>query len=114
MGSQLLLGKVRESGLRQSFHSSEKRLQLAILLVGDSVERRHFWVEPQIDRLVLDFVAALEVRPVTFVSADTPVELLLERPNVLGEGRLRDPDPPRSFMMSDAWFKDPPGPLLVD
>jgi hypothetical protein len=26
----------------------------------------------------------------------------------------RDPDPPRSFMMSDAWFKDPPGPLLVD
>ncbi|MEY2559692.1 MAG: hypothetical protein QOG51_107 [Verrucomicrobiota bacterium] len=26
----------------------------------------------------------------------------------------RDPDPPRSLMMSDAWFKDPPGPLLVD
>jgi hypothetical protein len=26
----------------------------------------------------------------------------------------RDPDPPRSFMMSPAWFKDPPGPLLVD
>ena len=26
----------------------------------------------------------------------------------------KDPDPPRSFMMSDAWFKDPPGPLLVD
>jgi hypothetical protein len=26
----------------------------------------------------------------------------------------RDPDPPRSYMMSDAWFKDPPGPLLVD
>jgi hypothetical protein len=26
----------------------------------------------------------------------------------------RDPDPPRSFMMSSAWFKDPPGPLLVD
>jgi L,D-transpeptidase-like protein len=26
----------------------------------------------------------------------------------------RDPDPPRSLMLSDAWFKDPPGPLLVD
>jgi hypothetical protein len=26
----------------------------------------------------------------------------------------RDPDPPRSVMMSDSWFKDPPGPLLVD
>jgi hypothetical protein len=26
----------------------------------------------------------------------------------------RDPDPPRSLMMSPAWFKDPPGPLLVE
>ncbi|MEY2520975.1 MAG: hypothetical protein QOF24_2734 [Verrucomicrobiota bacterium] len=26
----------------------------------------------------------------------------------------RDPDPPRSVMMSESWFKDPPGPLLVD
>ena len=26
----------------------------------------------------------------------------------------RDPDPPRSYMMSEAWFKDPPGPLLID
>lgn len=26
----------------------------------------------------------------------------------------RDPDPPRSAMMSESWFKDPPGPLLVD
>ena len=26
----------------------------------------------------------------------------------------RDPDPPRSLMMSSAWFKDPPGPLLID
>lgn len=30
----------------------------------------------------------------------------------LDESKL--PDPPRSLMMSDAWFKDPPGPLLVD
>ena len=26
----------------------------------------------------------------------------------------KDPDPPRSFMMSDGWFKDPSGALLVD
>jgi len=26
----------------------------------------------------------------------------------------RDPDPPRSLMMSSAWFQDPPGPLLID
>jgi hypothetical protein len=26
----------------------------------------------------------------------------------------RDPDPPRSAMMSESWFQDPPGPLLVD
>src|SRR6266513_4795130 len=26
----------------------------------------------------------------------------------------KEPDPPKSFMLSDAWFKDPPGPLLVD
>ena len=26
----------------------------------------------------------------------------------------RDPDPPRSQMLSASWFKDPPGPLLID
>jgi hypothetical protein len=26
----------------------------------------------------------------------------------------RDPDPPRSQLMSPSWFNDPPGPLLVD
>ncbi|MCA1660196.1 MAG: L,D-transpeptidase [Verrucomicrobiaceae bacterium] len=26
----------------------------------------------------------------------------------------RDPDPPRSQLMSASWFQDPPGPLLVD
>ena len=26
----------------------------------------------------------------------------------------KDPDPPRSILMSPSWFKDPPGPLLVD
>jgi hypothetical protein len=33
---------------------------------------------------------------------------------VLKLDQSKDPDPPRSFMMSDAWFKDPSGPLLVD
>jgi hypothetical protein len=26
----------------------------------------------------------------------------------------RDPDPPKSQMLSASWFKDPPGPLLID
>jgi hypothetical protein len=26
----------------------------------------------------------------------------------------RDPDPPRAFMLSPGWFKDPPGPLLIE
>lgn len=26
----------------------------------------------------------------------------------------RDPNPPRSELMSASWFKDPPGPLLID
>ncbi len=26
----------------------------------------------------------------------------------------KDPDPPRAEMMSASWFKDPPGPLLID
>ncbi len=26
----------------------------------------------------------------------------------------RDPDPPRSYMMSPAWFQDPAGPLLIE
>ena len=26
----------------------------------------------------------------------------------------KDPDPPRSVLLSPSWFKDPPGPLLVD
>jgi hypothetical protein len=25
----------------------------------------------------------------------------------------RDPDPPRSFLLSESWFKDPTGPLLI-
>jgi hypothetical protein len=33
---------------------------------------------------------------------------------VLKLDQSRDPDPPRSEMLSASWFKDPPGPLLVD
>lgn len=51
----------------------------------------------------------------------TPVEIAHSLPEdklyasrVKRLDQSRDPDPPRSFMMSAAWFKDPPGPLLVD
>ena len=33
---------------------------------------------------------------------------------VLRLDQSRDPDPPRSVLLSPSWFKDPPGPLLVD
>jgi len=51
----------------------------------------------------------------------TPVVIQHSLPEDKEYGRLvqrldqsRDPDPPRSLMMSSAWFKDPAGPLLVD
>ena len=51
----------------------------------------------------------------------TPVEIAHSLPEDSKYGKLvtrldqsRDPDPPRSQMMSSSWFKDPPGPLLVD
>ena len=34
--------------------------------------------------------------------------------DVMRIDQSRDPDPPRSLLMSSEWFKDPPGPLLVD
>ena len=33
---------------------------------------------------------------------------------VLRLDQSRDPDPPRSVLLSPSWFKDPPGPLLVE
>ncbi|PYI73148.1 MAG: hypothetical protein DMF02_01730 [Verrucomicrobia bacterium] len=33
---------------------------------------------------------------------------------VLRLDQSRDPDPPRSLLLSPSWFKDPPGPLLVE
>jgi len=51
----------------------------------------------------------------------TPVEIQRSLPEDQKYGKLvqkldqsRDPDPPRSLLLSPAWFKDPPGPLLVD
>ena len=54
------------------------------------------------------------------VHAGTPVEIGRSFPEdaKYGSGvrkldQSRDPDPPRSYMMSPAWFKDPAGPLLL-
>ena len=51
----------------------------------------------------------------------TPVEIATSLPEDKKYGNMvrrldqsRDPDPPRSKMMSASWFKDPPGPLLID
>ena len=51
----------------------------------------------------------------------TPVHIATSLPEDSKYGHLvrkldqsRDPDPPRSLMMAESWFNDPPGPLLVD
>jgi hypothetical protein len=55
------------------------------------------------------------------VRVGTPVQIASSLPEdakyaskVQKLDQSRDPDPPRSLLMSDAWFKDPAGPLLVD
>src|SRR5256714_15584827 len=55
------------------------------------------------------------------VRIGTPVDIAESQPedgkyakDVTRIDQSRDPDPPRSLLMSSAWFKDPPGPLLVD
>ena len=55
------------------------------------------------------------------VKVGTPVNIATSQPEDSKYGHLvrkldqsRDPDPPRSLLMSPSWFKDPPGPLLVD
>jgi lipoprotein-anchoring transpeptidase ErfK/SrfK len=55
------------------------------------------------------------------VKVGTPVSIATTQPEDAKYGHLvrkldqsRDPDPPRSLLMSPSWFKDPPGPLLVD
>jgi hypothetical protein len=54
------------------------------------------------------------------VKIGTPVNIASSQPEDAKFGHFvrkldqsRDPDPPRSFMMSPAWFKDPAGPLLI-
>ena len=54
------------------------------------------------------------------VRIGTPVDIASSQREDATHGRTvrkldqsRDPDPPRSFMMSSAWFKDPAGPLLL-
>ena len=51
----------------------------------------------------------------------TPVEIARSLPEdalygkrVMALDQSRDPDPPRAFMLSSAWFKDPAGPLLIE
>ena len=55
------------------------------------------------------------------VKIGTPVDIASSQPEDATCGKTvrkldqsRDPDPPRSFMLSPAWFKDPDGPLLKD
>ena len=54
------------------------------------------------------------------VTIGTPVEISSSQPEDRKYGgsvrkldQSRDPDPPRSFLLSPAWFKDPAGPLLL-
>jgi hypothetical protein len=55
------------------------------------------------------------------VRIGTPVHIATSLPEDAKYGsqvqkldQSRDPDPPRSQLLSSSWFKDPPGPLLVD
>ncbi len=55
------------------------------------------------------------------VRIGTPVEIESSLPEDATYGHLvqrldqsRDPDPPRSVLLSPSWFKDPPGALLVE
>jgi hypothetical protein len=55
------------------------------------------------------------------VHIGTPVSIAESQPedakyakDVTRIDQSKDPDPPRSLMMSSAWFQDPPGPLLID
>ena len=55
------------------------------------------------------------------VKVGTPVQIARSLPEddkygstVRKLDQSRDPDPPRSLLMSPSWFKDPAGPLLID
>jgi L,D-transpeptidase catalytic domain len=54
------------------------------------------------------------------VRVGTPVSISSSQPEDATHGHTvrkldqsRDPDPPRSFLLSDNWFRDPKGPLLI-
>ena len=54
------------------------------------------------------------------VRIGTPVDIASSQPEDATVGKTvrkldqsRDPDPARSYMLSEAWFKDPAGPLLI-
>lgn len=57
--------------------------------------------------------ALVRVGTPVHISNDLPEDAKFAR-QVLRLDQSRDPDPPRSAMMSESWFKDPSGPLLVD
>lgn len=55
------------------------------------------------------------------VNIGTPVNIAHSQPEdrlygskVRPLDQSRDPDPPRSYLMSPSWFKDPSGPLLIE
>ncbi|MEO8350837.1 MAG: L,D-transpeptidase [Chthoniobacteraceae bacterium] len=55
------------------------------------------------------------------VKIGTPVSIATTQPEDAKFGHFvkpldqsRDPDPPRSLMLSPSWFRDPPGPLLIE
>ncbi len=78
------------------------------------------WAQPRTHGCVrLHREAAARLFALTRIG--TPVDIATSLPEdqkfgnkILRIDQSRDPNPPRSALMSDSWFKDPPGPLLVD
>ena len=55
------------------------------------------------------------------VKIGTPVSIARTQPEDATIGKTvqrldqrNDPDPPRSYLLSSAWFQDPAGPLLIE
>ncbi|MDQ3115675.1 MAG: L,D-transpeptidase, partial [Verrucomicrobiota bacterium] len=57
--------------------------------------------------------ALVKVGTPVSISDNQPEDLKYSR-QVMKLDQSRDPDPPRSLMMSSSWFQDPQGPLLTD
>ena len=77
------------------------------------------WSEPHTHGCVRMHKEAA-ARLFALVRIGTPVSIASSQPEDSKYGSLvrridqrNDPDPPRSYMMSSAWFKDPAGPLLI-